>query len=117
MLTGAHGTNDDPAGGSASSLAGHGTHDCEVDGGDSPEAHATFSATSLPSLEVTREQPETGASGPQMTDSLEQCGWSDALRTALEGAHLDLGEVTLDEIVPSCPDDQVRSALDAEYEA
>lgn len=52
-----------------------------------------------------------------MTDSEEQCGWSDALRTALEGALLDLGEVTLDKIVPGCPDDRVRSALDKEYGA
>ena len=116
-LTGAHGTQDGPAGGSASSLAGLGTHDGRVDEGDSSEAHATFGASLLPSLEVTREQPETGVSRPQTTDSSEQCGWSDALRTVLEGALLDLGEVTLDEIAPGCPDDRVRSALDAEYEA
>ena len=96
-LTGAHGTQDGPTGGSASSLAGLGTHDGRVDEGDSSEAHAAFGASSLPSLEVTREQPEIGVSGPQMTDSTEQCGWSDALRTALEGVHLDLGEVTLEE--------------------
>ncbi|CAH3033365.1 unnamed protein product, partial [Porites evermanni] len=56
-------------------------------------------------------------SGPQMTDSTEQCGWSDALRRALEGVHLDLGEVTIEEIVPGCPDNRVRSALDIAYEA
>ena len=39
------------------------------------------------------------------------------MRTALEGVFLDLGEVTLDKIVPGCPDDRVRSALDKEYEA
>ena len=39
------------------------------------------------------------------------------MTTALEGALLDLGEVTLDKIVPGCPDDRVRSALDKEYEA
>ena len=88
-----------------------------MDEADSSEAHATFGASLLPSLEVTREQPETGVSGSQTTDSSEQCGWSDALRTVLEGALLDLGEVTLDEIAPGCPDDRVRSALDAEYEA
>ena len=96
-LTGAHGTQDGPAGESASSLAGLATHDGRVDEGDSSETHATFGASSLPSLEVTREQPEIGVSGPQMTDSTEQCGWSDALRTALEGVHLDVGEVTLEE--------------------
>ena len=116
-LTGAHGTHDDPAGESASFLAGHGTHDGGAEGGDSSEAHATFGATSLPSLEGTQDQPDTGASGPQMTDSQEQCGWSDALRKALEEAQLDLGELTLNEIVPGCPDDRVRGALDAEYEA
>ena len=41
-LTGAHGTQDGPAGGSASSLAGLGTQDSRVDEGDSSEAHATF---------------------------------------------------------------------------
>ena len=96
-LTGTHGTQDGPTGGSASSLAGLRTHDGRVDEGDSSEAHAAFGASSLPSLEVTREQPEIGVSGPQMTDSTKQCGWSDALRTALEGVHLDLGEVTLEE--------------------
>ena len=94
-LTGVHGTQDGPAGGSASSSAGLGTQDGRVEGGDSSEAQATFRATSLPSLQVTREQPEAGVSRPQMTDSTEQCGWSDALRRALEGVHLDLGEVTI----------------------
>ena len=67
--------------------------------------------------QVTHEQPETGASGPQMTDSVEQCGWSDALRKVLEEAQLDLGDITIDQIVPGCPDDRVRSALDKEYGA
>ena len=116
-LTGVHGTQDGPAGGSASSSAGLGTQDGRVEGGDSSEAQATFGATTLPSLQVTREQPETRVSGPQMTDSTEQCGWSDALRRALEGVHLDLGEVTIEEIVPGCPDNRVRSALDIAYEA
>ena len=86
-----HGTQDGPAGGSASSLAGaDGTKDGRVEGGDFSEAHATFGATSMPS-QVTQEQPETGVPGPQTTDSAEQCAWSDALRRALE-THLDLGE-------------------------
>ena len=46
-LTGAHGTQDGPAGGSASSLAGLGTHDGRVDEGDSSEAQAAFGASSL----------------------------------------------------------------------
>ena len=86
-----HGTQDSPAGGSASSLAGaNGTKDGRVEGGDFSEAHTTFGATSMPS-QVTQEQPETGVPGPQTTDSAEQCAWSDALRRALE-THLDLGE-------------------------
>ena len=116
-LSGVHGTQDGPAGGSASFPGGLGTQDDAVDEGDTSEAHTTFGAPSLPSLEATRDQPETGVLGPQMTDSSEQCRWSGALRTALEGAQLDLWEVTLDKIVPGCPDDWVRSALDAEYEA
>ena len=56
-LTGVHGTQDVPAGGSASSSAGLGTQDGRVEGGDSSEAQAAFGATSLPSLQVTREQP------------------------------------------------------------
>ena len=122
-------------GGSASSLAcAIGTHDGRVEGGDTseahairtrdgraeggdtPETHANFSASSLPS-QVTREQPETGVSEPQTTDSAEQCGWSDALRRALEDTHLDLRALTLEQIVPGCPDERVRSALDREYEA
>lgn len=79
-----HGTQDGPAGGSASSLAGaNGTKDGRVEGGDFSETHATFGATSMQS-QVTQEQPETGVPGPQTTDSAEQCGWSDALRRALE---------------------------------
>ena len=86
-----HGTQDSPAGGSASSLAGaNGTKDGRVEGGDFSEAHTTFGATSMPS-QVTQEQPETGVPVPQTTDSAEQCAWSDALRRALE-THLDLGE-------------------------
>ena len=65
-------------------------HDGRMDGGDSPEVQATFGSPSMPS-QVTQEQPEIGALGPQMTDSVEQCGWLDALRKALEGAQLDLG--------------------------
>lgn len=60
---------------------------------------------------------KTGASGPQMTDSVEQCRWSDALRKALEEAQLDLGDIIIDQIVPGCPDDRVRSALDKPYGA
>ena len=86
-----HETQDGPAGGSASSLAGaNGTKECRVEGGDFSEAHATFGATSMPS-QVTQEQPDTGVPRPQTTDSAEQCAWSDALRRALE-THLDLGE-------------------------
>ena len=55
-LNGVHGTQDGLAGGSASSLAGLGTHDGTVDEGYSSEAHATFGASSLQSLEVTRER-------------------------------------------------------------
>ena len=85
-----HEMQDGPAEGSASSLTGtNGTKDGRVEGGDFSEAHATFGAISMPS-QVTQEQPETGVPGPQMTDSAEQCGWSDALRRALE-THLDLG--------------------------
>ena len=64
--------------------------------------------------QVTHEQPETGASKPQMTDSVEQCGWSDALRKALGEAQLDLGDIRIDQTFPGCPDDRVRSALDKE---
>ena len=53
--------------------------------------------------QVTQEQPEIGALGPQTNDSVEQWGCSDALRKALEGAQLDLGDVLLDQIVPGCP--------------
>ena len=116
-LTDVHGTQDGPAEGNVSSLAGAtGTQDGRVDGGDSPETHATFGSTSMPS-QVTHEQPETGASGPQMTDSVEQCRWSDALRKELEEAQLDLGDIIIDQIVPGCPEDRVRSALDEEYGA
>ena len=116
-LSSVHGTHDGPAGGSASSPAGaNGTHDGRVEEGDTSETHATFGATSMPS-QVTREQPETGVSGPQTTDSPEKCRWSDALRRALEETHLHLGELIFEQIVPGCPDDWVRSALDMEYEA
>ena len=116
-LSDVHGIQDRPAGGNASSLAGATrTHDGRVDGGDSPEAHATFGATLMPS-QVTHEQPETGVSRPQTTYSANQCGWSDGLREALEEAQLDLGDLTIEQIVPSCRDDWVRSVLDLEYEA
>ena len=116
-LSGVHGMHDRPAGGNASSLAGATrTHDGRVDGGDSPEAHATFGATSMPS-QVTHKQPEPRVSRPQTTYSADQCGWSDGLREALEEAQLDLGDLTIEPIVPSCRDDWVRSVLDLEYRA
>lgn len=88
-----HQTQDSPVGGSSSSLAGaNGTLDGRVNGGDSPEAHASFGASSL----------------PQTTDSVDQCGWSDALKKALEGTQLDLEDITLEEIVPGCPDNRVE---------
>ena len=63
-----HEMHDGPTGGSSSSSACDiGTHDGRVDGGDSPEAQATFSSPSMPS-QVTQEQPEIGALGPQMND-------------------------------------------------
>ena len=103
-----HRTQDSPVGGSSSSLAGaNGTLDSRVDGGDSPEAHASFGASSLPS-QVTQEQPEARTLGPQTTDSVDQCGWSDAFKKALEGTQLDLEDITLDEIVPGCPDNRVE---------
>ena len=98
----------------------HGTHDGGVDAGDSPETQASLGiAPSLPS-QITPEQlpplfEETGALGPQDTDSTEQCRWSDELRRALEGAQIDLGEMELDDINPGQPDDRVREALDDEY--
>ena len=39
------------------------------------------------------------------------------MRKVLEEAQLDLGDLKIEQIVPGCPDDQVRSALDLEYEA
>ena len=95
--------HNSPAGASSSSSAcAIGTHDGRVDRGDSPEAQATFSSPSM-SSQVTQEQPEIGALGPQTNDSVEQWGWADALRKALEGAQLDLGDVLIDQIVPGCP--------------
>ena len=40
--------------------------------------------------------------------TVDQCGWSDALKKALEGTQLDLEDITLDEIVPGCPDNRVE---------
>ena len=67
-LNSAYGTHYGPAGGSSSSSAcATGIHDGMVDGGDSPEAQATFSSPLMPS-QVTQEQPEMRALGPQTTD-------------------------------------------------
>ena len=67
-LNSAHGTHDGPAGGSSSSSAcAIGTHDGREDGGYSPEAQPTFGSPSMPP-QVTQEQPEIGALGPQTND-------------------------------------------------
>lgn len=85
-LNSAHGMHDGTAWGSSSSSAcAIETHDGRVDGGDSPEAQATFGSPSMPS-QVAQEQPEIRALGPQTNDSVEQQGSSDALRKAVEGA-------------------------------
>ena len=63
--------------------------DGRVDGGDSPEAHASFSASTLPS-QVTQERPEAGTLGPETTDSVEQCGLVGCLEKGAGGNSIRL---------------------------